>query len=95
MHERYCIGIEKEIITESFAITHMTVPGTSLRRIRELHWIKELGTTKLYSFHDQIKGVGTLSSTSRKKTSIYALFNKHPTRNDHMAKDTTRKYLLS
>ena len=36
---------------------------TSLRRTRELFWIKELGTAKPYGFNDQIKGVGTLSST--------------------------------
>ena len=54
--------------------------STSLRWIRELHWIKGLGTAKPYGFNDQIKGVGTLSSTSCKKTNIYALFNKHPRR---------------
>ena len=41
--------------------------STPLRRGRELSWIKELGTAKPYSFNDQIKGVGTLSSTSSKK----------------------------
>ena len=54
--------------------------STSLHRIRELQWIKELGTAKPYAFNDQIKGVGTLSSTSCKKTIIYVLFNKHPRR---------------
>ena len=49
---------------------------TSLRRTRELFWIKELGTAKPYGFNDQIKGVGTLSSISCKKTNIYSLFNK-------------------
>ena len=29
--------------------------STSLRRIRELHWIKELGTAKPHGFNDQIK----------------------------------------
>ena len=51
---------------------------TSLRRTRELFWIKELGTAKPYGFNDQIKGVGTLSSISCKKTNIYSLFNKQP-----------------
>ena len=50
---------------------------TSIRRTRELFWIKELGTAKPY---DQIKGVGTLSSISCKKTNIYGLFNKQPRR---------------
>ena len=36
----------------------------------------ELGTAKPYGFNDQIKGVGTLSSTSCKKTDVYTLFNK-------------------
>ena len=53
---------------------------TSLRRTRELFWIKELGTAKPYDFNDQIKGVGTLSSISCKKTNIYSLFNKQPRR---------------
>ena len=53
---------------------------TSLRRTKELFWIKELGTAKLYGFNDQIKGVSTLSSISCKKTNIYSLFNKQPRR---------------
>ena len=51
---------------------------TSLRRTRELFWIKELGTAKPYGFNDQIKGVGTLSSIPCKKTNIYSFFNKQP-----------------
>ena len=51
--------------------------NTPLRRERELFWIKELGTAKPYGFNDQIKGVGTLSSNSCKKTNVYTLFNKH------------------
>ena len=54
--------------------------STPLRRERELFWIKELGTAKPYGFNDQIKGVGTLSSTSCKKTNVYTLFNKHQRR---------------
>ena len=50
--------------------------STPLRRERELFWINELGTAKPYGFNDQIKGVGTLSSTSCKKTNAYTLFNK-------------------
>ena len=49
---------------------------TSFRKTRELSWIKELCTAKPYGFNDQIKGVGTLSSISCKKTNIYSLFNK-------------------
>ena len=51
--------------------------STPLRREREPFWIKELGTAKPYGFNGQIKGVGTLSSTSCKKTNVYTLFNKH------------------
>ena len=51
---------------------------TSICGTRELFWIKELGTAKPYGFNDQIKGVGTLSSISCKKTNIYSLFNKQP-----------------
>ena len=54
---------------------------TSIRRTRELFWLKELGTAKPYGFNDQIKGVGTLSSISYQKTNIYSLFNKQPRRN--------------
>ena len=78
-------------ILEKVYSSHRPALSTSLRRIRELHWIKELGTAKPYGFDDQVKGVGTQSIASCKKTNIYALFNKHPRRNDHMAKDTTRK----
>ena len=53
---------------------------TSFCRTRELFWIKELGTAKPYGFNGQIKGVGTLSSISCRKTSIYNLFNKQPRR---------------
>ena len=51
---------------------------TSIRRIREVFWIKELGTAKPYGFNDQIKEVGTLSTISCKKTNIYSLLNKQP-----------------
>ena len=54
---------------------------TTIPRTRELFWIKELGTAaKPYGFNDQIKGVGTLSSISCKKTNIYSLFNNQPRR---------------
>ena len=69
--------------------------STPLRRERELFWIKELGTAKPYGFNDQIKGVGTLSSTSCKKTNVYTLFNKHQRRKDHMENATTIKRPLN
>ena len=64
---------------------------TSFRRTSELFWIKELGTAKPYGFNDQIKGIGTLSSISCKKTNIYSLFNKQPDEKDHIEKGTTIK----
>ena len=53
---------------------------TSLCWIKKLFWIKEPCTAKPYGFNDQIKGVGTMSSISCKKTNIYSLFNKPPRR---------------
>ena len=50
------------------------------RRLRELHWIKELGTAAPYGCNDQIKGVGTLSSPSCKHTNVLGIFNKHQRR---------------
>ena len=68
---------------------------TSICRTREQFWIKELGTAKPYSFNYQIKGVGTLSSISCKKTSIYSLFNKQPSWKGSHGKSTIIKELLS
>ena len=46
------------------------------RRLRELHWIKELGTAVPYSCNDQIKGVRTLHSLSCKRTNFLGMFYK-------------------
>ena len=46
------------------------------RRLRELHWIKELGTAAPYGCNDQIKGVGTLRSPSCKHSNVLGIFNK-------------------
>ena len=50
------------------------------RRLRELHWIKELGPAAPYGCYDQIKGVGTLSSPSCKHTSVLGIFNEQQRR---------------
>ena len=50
------------------------------RRIRELHWIKELGTAALYDCNDQIKEVGTLRIPSCKHTNVLCIFNKQQRR---------------
>ena len=46
------------------------------RRLRELHWIKELGTAASYGCNDQVKGVGALSSPLCKRTDALGIFNK-------------------
>ena len=46
------------------------------QRLRELHWIKELGTAAPYCCNDQIKRVDTLSSPSCKRTNVLGIFNK-------------------
>ena len=46
------------------------------QRLRELHWIKKLGTAAPYGCDDKIKGVGTLSSPSCKYTNVLGIFNK-------------------
>ena len=50
------------------------------RRLRELQWIKELGTATPYGYNDEIKGVGTLSSPSCKHTNVLGIFNKQQRR---------------
>ena len=50
------------------------------RRLRELHWINELGTAVSYGCNDHKKGVGTLSSPSCKCTNVLGIFNKHQRR---------------
>ena len=42
--------------------------------LRELHWIKELGTASTSDCNDQIKGVGTLSSPSCRNTNVLGIF---------------------
>ena len=50
------------------------------QRIRELHWIKELGTAAPYGCNHQIKGLGTLSCPSCKHTNVLGIFNKQQRR---------------
>ena len=70
---------------------------TSIRRTRELFWIKELGTAKGYGFNDQIKGVGTLSSIPCKKTCLTCIVSLTNNRDekDHIEEGTVIKELLS
>ena len=77
-----------ENIYHSFGSPSLSTP---LRREKELFWIKELGTAKPYGFNDQIKGGGTLSSTSCKKMNIYTLFKKHQRRKRSHARHYNKK----
>ena len=47
------------------------------QRIRELHWIKELGTAAPHGCNDQIKGIGTLSSPSCKHTNVLGILTNN------------------
>ena len=61
-------------------IYHSSENTVNTRRLRELHWIKELGTAAPYGCNDQIKGVGTLSSPSCKHTNVLSILNKQQKR---------------
>ena len=65
------------------------------RRLRELHWIKELGTAAPYGCNDQIKGVGTLSSPSCKHTMSWAFLTNNNDEREAMDIGITTKKLLS
>ena len=69
-----------QILEKIYHSSENPTPFTSIRRTRELFWVKELGTAKPYGFNDQIKGIGTLNSILSKKTNICSLFNKQPRR---------------
>ena len=66
------------VITKVYRVQQLKNCSATTRVLEQLFWIKELGTAKPYGVNDQIKGVGTLSSISCKKTNIYSLFNKQP-----------------
>ena len=66
------------------------------RRLRELHWIKELGTAAPYGCDDQIKGVGTSNSPSCKHTNVLGMLNKQQRRKrSHGHGHYNKKKLLS
>ena len=75
--EKRFVGDMKVQILEKVYSSGRPTLSTSLRGVREIHWIKKLGTAEPY---DLKKGVGTLSYTSCKKTNISELFNKHSRR---------------
>ena len=50
------------------------------QRLREWHWIKELGTAAPYGCNDQIKGAGTLSRPSCRSTNVLGIFIKQQRR---------------
>ena len=65
------------------------------RRLRELHWIKELGTTAPYGCNDQIKGVGTLSSPLCKHTNVLDILTNNNNKREAMDIGITTKKLHS
>ena len=73
-------AMRTQILVKVYYSSENSTLLTSFHRTKELLWIKELSTAKPYGFNDQIKGVGTLSSNSCRKTNIYSLFNKQPGR---------------
>ena len=74
----HSVRVRVQILEKIYHSSENPILLTSIHRTRELLWIKKLGTAKPYGFNDQIKGVGTLSSISCKKTNIYSLIGKQP-----------------
>ena len=65
------------------------------RRLRELHWIKELGTAAPCGCNDQIKGDGTISSPSCKHTNVLGILTNNNDERETMDIGITTKKLLS
>ena len=61
------VDVKVQILKKVYHSSENQVNTRLHRRVRELHWIKELGTAAQYGCNDQIKGVGTLSSPSCKR----------------------------
>ena len=69
-----------QILEVIYHSSENTVNTRLHRRLRELHWIKELDTAAPYGCNDHINGVGTLSSPSCERTNILVIFNKQQRR---------------
>ena len=72
--------IKVQILEKIYHSSENAVDFRLHRRLRELHWIKELGTAAPYGCNDQKTRVGTLSSPSCKHTNVLAIFNKQQRR---------------
>ena len=87
-----------QILEKMYHFSENPVNTRLHQRLRELHWIKELGTVHAapYGCNDQIKGVGTLSSPSCKRTNVLDIFNKQQRQNrSHGHQHYNKKTLLS
>ena len=73
-------GMRVQILEKIYQYSENPVNTRLHRRLRDLHWMKELDTAALYGCNDQIKGVGTLSSSSCKGTNVLGIFNKQQRR---------------
>ena len=96
-HQRdnYVDDMRVQIFEKIYYYLERLTLRTSFSRIKELFWIKELGTAKPYGFNDEVKGFSTLSSISCKKINVYSLFNEDNTQETNlMGKGTTIKELL-
>ena len=65
-----------QILEKIYHSSQSPVNARLHRRLRELHWIKEVGTAAFYGCNDQTKGVGTLSNPSCRNTNVLGIFNK-------------------
>ena len=72
--------MEVQILEKIYHSSENQVNTRLHRRLRELHWIKELGTAAPFGCNDQIKGVGTLSSPLCKHTNVLGIFSKQERR---------------
>ena len=63
-----------QILEKIYHSSENTVTTRLHQRLRELHWIEELGTAAPCGCNDQIKGVGTLNSPSYKHTNVLSNF---------------------
>ena len=62
-----------QILEKIYHFSENPVNAPLHRRLRELHWIKELGTAAPYSCNEQ---VGAISSPSCKHTNVLGIFKK-------------------
>ena len=84
-----------QILEKIYYSSENAVNNRLHRRLRELHWIKKLGTAAAYGCNGQIKGAGTLSSPSCKSADVLSIFNKQQRRKRSHGHQHYKKKLLS